>query len=125
MMRGDGMDEAPAVQRYKDVVAGLSAAADDLREQDRLRAAELARRLVDLDAAMARAGQRAALSLFAAEMAWERALDALWQESWMTLRRRPSPDGSADPARLNDLDLEVERAGAELAAAVRRRLWRL
>ena len=119
------MSDVPAVQRYKDVVADLSAAADDLRERDQLRAADLARQLVDLDAVMTRAGQRAALSLFAAEMAWERALDALWQESWMTLRRRPSPAGSANPARLDDLDLEVERAAAELADAVRRRLWRL
>ena len=41
--------EMPAAQRYKDVVADLSAAACDLRERDRQRSAELARRLVDLD----------------------------------------------------------------------------
>jgi hypothetical protein len=115
----------PAAQRYKDVIADLSAAADDLRERDRLRAAELARQLVDLDAAMARAAERAALSLFVAEVAWEDALDALWQESWMTLRRRPGSDRPADPSRMDELDLEVERAAAELHDAVRRRFWRL
>jgi hypothetical protein len=114
--------EMPAAQRYKDVVAGLSAAADGLRERDRQRVAELARRLVDLDAEMARTGDRATLSLVGAEMAWENALDALWQESWMTLRRRPAADPSA-ATRLDDLDLEVEQAAAELHDAVRRRFW--
>jgi len=66
-----GPRETPAAQRYKDVIADLSTVADDLRERDRLRAAELARELVDLDAAMKRAGDRAAVSLFFAEVAWE------------------------------------------------------
>ncbi len=118
-----GYWETPAVQRYKDVVADLSAAADDLRERDRLRAVELTRRLVDLDTAMTRAGERAALSVFAAEVAWEDALDALWQESWMTLRPRPGPAPSVEPARLNELDVEVEQATEELSEALRRRLW--
>lgn len=113
--------EVPAVRRYKDVVADLSAAADGLRERDRLRSAELARRLVDLDHDMARVGGRATLSLIGAEMAWDNALDELWQESWMTLRRRPAADPTADAGRLDDLDLEVEQAAAELHDAVRRR----
>lgn len=117
--------EPPAAQRYKDVVADLAAVADDLRERDRMRAAELERRLVDLDRARARAEERAALSVIAAEMAWENALDALWQESWMTLRRRPGADRDSDPARMDELDLEVEQAAAELREAVRRRLWPL
>jgi hypothetical protein len=112
-----------AAQRYKDVVADLAAAVDALRERDRLRATELARELVDLDDAMVRAGERAALSQFGAEMAWEEALDMLWQESWMTLRLRPVPAPSMDPTRLNELDRAVEDAAAELREAVRRRFW--
>lgn len=115
--------EVPAAQRYKDVIADLSAAADGLRERDRQRSAELARRLVDLDTDMARTGDRVTLTLIGAEMAWENALDALWQESWMTLRRRPAADPSAASTRLDDLDLEVEQAAAELHDAVRRRFW--
>jgi hypothetical protein len=115
--------QIPAAQRYKDVVADLAAAAEDLRERDRRRARELERELVDLDAETIRAGERAALSLITAEIAWDDALDALWQESWMTLRPRPAPDRSADPGRLDALDVEVEKAAAELKDATRRRLW--
>jgi hypothetical protein len=118
-----GPRETPAAQRYKDVIADLSTAADDLRERDRLRAAELARELVDLDAAMKRAGDRAAVSLFFAEVAWEDALDALWQESWMTLRPRPHPDPDADPAQLDELHAALDRASVELKDAARRRFW--
>ena len=118
-----GFGEPRAAQRYKDVVAGLSSAADELRERDRQRAKELERRLVDLDLAMGRAGERAALSLFAAEMAWENALDELWQESWMTLRPRPRPDSDTDPTRLAELDGEVEQASAGLRDAARRWFW--
>lgn len=113
----------PAAQRYKDVIADLAATVDALRERDRSRAAELARELVDLDEAMVRAGERAALSQFGAEMAWEEALDMLWQESWMTLRLRPVPTPSVDPARLQEFDRAVEDAAAELREAVRRRFW--
>jgi hypothetical protein len=120
------MTELPgprAAQRYKDVVADLAAAVDDLRERDRARGAELARDLVDLDDAMVRAGVRASLSQFGAEMAWEEALDLLWQESWMTLRLRPAPAPDMDPARMDELDRAVEDASAELREAVRRRFW--
>jgi hypothetical protein len=113
----------PAAQRYKDAIADLAAAVDDLRERDRARAAELARELVDLDDAMVRAGQRALLSQFGAEMAWEEALEMLWQESWMTLRLRPVPTPATDPARIDELDRAVENASAKLRDAVRRRFW--
>ena len=115
----------PAAQRYKAVVADLTAAADELRERDRVRAKELERKLVDLDAVMIRAGDRAVLSLLAAHIAWDNALNALWQESWMTLRPRPGSDLPVDPERLGECDVEVERAAAELDQAVRRRFWRL
>lgn len=109
-----------AAREYKDVIAGLTAAADELRERDRDRAAALARRLVELDDAMVRAAERAALSRLGVELAWEAALEALWAESWMTLRPRPAPDSRADPAHLDLLDEAVQQRAAELQAAVRR-----
>ena len=43
-----------------------------------------------------------------------RALDLLWAESWMKLRPCPAPDPKADPARLEDLDAEVDHRSDEL-----------
>jgi hypothetical protein len=110
-----------AAREYKDVIGELTAAADALRERDRSRFAELRRVLVELDEQMVHAERRAALSRLAVELQWDTVLDALWHESWMTLRPHPQPDPRAAPERLDELDVAAERAAEELLAAVRRR----
>lgn len=122
------MNERPpgaAAREYKEIIAGIAAAAEGLRERDRERAGELARRLVGLEDHMLLAGERAALSRFGVELAWESALEALWVESWLKLRPRPGPDPRGDPAAIDELDAEVEQRAAELTDAVRRRRFGL
>jgi hypothetical protein len=113
-----------AAREYKEVVAGIAAAAEALRERDRQRAVELNRELVALGEAMAHAEERAGLTRLGVELHWEAALEALWVESWLKLRPRPGPDKRADPAAIDDLDAEVEARSAELQEATRRR-WGL
>jgi hypothetical protein len=110
-----------AAREYKEVVAGIAAAAAALRERDRERAAALNRDLVGLAEAMAHAEERAGLTRLGVELHWEAALEALWVESWMKLRPRPGPDPRADPAAIDELDAEVEARAAELLEATRRR----
>jgi hypothetical protein len=113
-----------AAREYKEVIAGITAAAEALRERDRERAAALARELVGLTEAMERAEERAGLTRLGVELHWEAALEALWVESWMKLRPRPGPAPNVDPAAIDALDAEVEARSAELQEAVRRR-WGL
>ncbi|MFC4943999.1 hypothetical protein [Pseudonocardia sp. GCM10023141] len=115
----------PASRRYKEIVAGITQAVEDLGEQDRARAAELSRRLVELDARMLATGEGAALTRLGVELQWEAALEVLWVESWMKLRPRPGPDPRADPADLAALVADVEDAGEALQEAVRRRRFGL
>lgn len=117
-----------AAREYKKIMSGITAAADQLREHDRRRAAELTRELVDRDDAMARIGERAALTRLGVELHWEAALEVLWGESWMTLRPMPTTDqpGTAAVPSARDVDLDaldavVAQRFAELAEAVRRR----
>jgi len=110
-----------AAWRYKDVLAGLTTAVDELRERDRERAIALSRRLVELDDAMAQAGERAALTRLGVDLQWEAAMSALWAERWLALRPLPDPDPRADPADLDVLDAAVAQRAAELLEAVRRR----
>lgn len=111
-----------AARRYKEVIGELTAVADELRAHDEEQATALRRRLVDLDVAMVRAEERAAMSRFALELRWEAVLEALWPELWMTLKPRPRPAADADPDRLDALDDELDLAAAEVLAATRRRL---
>jgi hypothetical protein len=115
-----------AARDYKEVVAGIAAAAEALRERDRVRAAALARELVGLTEAMEHAEERAGLTRLGVDLHWEAALEALWVESWMKLRPRPRPRPAprATPADLDDLDAEVEARAAKLQEATRRR-WGL
>jgi hypothetical protein len=114
-----GAREHSAAREYKDVVAGLDAAADALRAADAERAADLAQELVARQDAMGRAAERAALTRAVVRLHWEAALDALWTESWLTLR--PLPDPPPSPGDLTALDAAVEQRATELLEAVRRR----
>jgi hypothetical protein len=117
--------EQSAARRYKEIMAEVTAAAGALREADRRRAAALRDRLIELEDGMLRAGERARLTASVVQLHWERALDLLWAEAWMSLRPRPEPDRAADPARLDDHDAEVQRRSDALREAVRRRWYEL
>ncbi|NMH97195.1 hypothetical protein [Pseudonocardia acidicola] len=110
-----------AARDYKAIIAGITSAADELRERDRERAVELSRDLVGLDDAMVRAEERAALTRLGVHLHWEAALETLWAESWMTLRPMPAPDERVDPAHIDALDAAVEQRFIELRDATRRR----
>lgn len=114
-----------AAREYKDIVDGLSGAASELREQDAERATALGYLRVAQHDAMVDAGDRAALTRLVVAMQWESALEALWAESWLTLRPPPAPTPGIDPARLDELAAEVARAADELHEATRRRRWGL
>lgn len=117
--------EPTPARRYKDVIAGLTVVAREVRTADQARAAALRQRLVRLDDEMVRVNGRALLTEAVVRMHWERALDLLWAESWMKLRLLPEPDEAVDPARLDDLDAEVARRADALREVVRRRWYEL
>jgi hypothetical protein len=85
------------------------------------RVAELRERLVELGRELDRAIDGRHLVRIAAALAWEDALEALWVESWMTMRPFPRPDRLAKAADPAALAAEIEQRSAELQAAVRGR----
>lgn len=111
-----------AAREYRDVVGELAQAAAALRERDQARAAQLKRELSEVDKDLRSAERRAAVTRLGVELGWDTVVDALWAESWMTLRPHPQPASDGDPARLDALDAEVEEAADAVRAAVRRLL---
>ncbi|MGE3285092.1 MAG: hypothetical protein AB7J32_03180 [Pseudonocardia sp.] len=128
-------DGSPYANKYKEKTAEHTAAADRLREEDRRRAVELGKRLVELEEARERAARSAAVSRAVVELHWEAALEALWAESWLKLL--PKPKAVADPeatpldrlddelARLAHLDEELARRSEALHVALHRSRWSL
>lgn len=114
-----------AAREYKDVLVGLTAAAEELRDRDRVRVDALVRRLEELAQALEQVGERAALTRFAVDMQWEAVLEVLWSASRIAMRPPPPPDPCADPANLDALNDAVADRGAELHEILRRRRFGL
>lgn len=110
-----------AARDYKDITGGMTDAVARVRRQDTERATQLGEELVELQDRMHAAGNRATLSEIVTLVRWELAMEALWAESWMTLRPLPLPDPNAAPGDLDYLDAVVEQRFQALLAVVGRR----
>lgn len=113
-----------AVERYREVVAGLAEAVGELRARDAARAEELRRELRERDRELVRATERVTLGRGMFELRWEAALQVLWSVEEPG-RPRPRPDRRADPARHDELERAADQALEELRASGDRRLFRL
>ncbi len=107
--------------RYKAEIAELTSGMAAEVDRNNARVRELRERVAELDRELLAAADRALLVRIAAELAWEDALEALWVESWITMRPFPRPDRMTKPGDAMALGAEVERRAAELLAAVRGR----
>lgn len=112
-----------AARAYKDVISELDAASAALREREGRQVAALERRLEELVVAAVDAERSAALARLAAELTWDRVVDELWHEAWMTLRGHPQPAADADPDALDALVVAVERAAEAVVETRRRRTF--
>lgn len=112
-----------AVERYREVVAGLAAAVGELRERDAERAEELRRELRERERALHAAADTVTLSRGMHELRWESALRVLWATE-QPGRPRPRPDLRADPDRAAALERAADDALEGLRDAGSRRLFR-
>jgi molybdopterin converting factor small subunit len=116
-------DRTPA-DTYKRAVRQVTGGMEAEVERNATRVRELREQLRELDRELLAADDRRLLVRIAANLAWEDTLEALWVESWITMRPFPRPDRFAkavDPAGVMALAAEIERRAAELVAAVKGR----
>ncbi|MEQ3550785.1 hypothetical protein WIS52_09905 [Pseudonocardia nematodicida] len=113
-----------AVDRYREVVAGLASAVGDLRERDAERAEELRRRLRSTERDLHGAADGLTLARGMFELRWEAALQVLWSAEEPG-KPRPRADHRADPARHEQLEREADEALDGLRESGTRRLFRL
>ena len=114
-----------AVDRYRELVGELDAAAARRRDAEHERAEDLTNRLADVDRALFAATDRAALTRLGVALRWESAVQALWQERWFRLRPEPEATGDSRPEHLDRLDTAVDAALEDLLAEIRKRRLRL
>lgn len=99
------------------ITEGIAAEVGGNKERVR----ELEQRVAVLRRELDAAADGRHLVRIAAALAWEDALEALWVESWMTMKPFPRPDRLAKAGDAAELAAIVEQRSAELQAAARRR----
>lgn len=113
-----------AARRYKARIAEVTGGLDARADLNAERIKELDRRVNALGWQLREASDRHLLTRLCVELAWESALDALWVESWITMRPFPKPDPWAKAADLDALLATVEQRAAELRSEVQGRRLR-
>jgi hypothetical protein len=87
-----------AVERYKEIIGSIDEAVEAMRAQDQAHVADLVARLSESQDRMADVIDREKIVKLGAQLHWESAVEALWDERWMRVSPMPKADETA-PAR--------------------------
>ncbi|MCO1660165.1 hypothetical protein [Pseudonocardia humida] len=121
---GDRLTKRRAVSpatAYKQAILEVTGGMEGEVKRNDERVRQLRERVAELDRDLSTAADRRLLVRIAANLAWEDALEALWVESWITMRPFPKPDRMAKAGDAMELGAEIEQRANELLAAVRGR----
>jgi hypothetical protein len=114
-------EQIPASERYKEIAGWATDAMARMREHDRERAAQLEREMADAEQRMAQLGVQERVVRMGVQLHWEAAVEALWNERWLTIGPLPRPDERAPDAGHLHFDAEVGRTYQALEEALGKR----
>jgi hypothetical protein len=115
-----------AARHYKARIVEATRGLEERAEANAARVEELEAAVTALGWELRAAGDRHLLALLCVELAWEGALDALWDQTWITMRPFPRPR-RPDSATRDDVDVllaDVEAKAAQLRDQVQGRRFR-
>ncbi|CAL9644525.1 hypothetical protein SUDANB95_06405 [Actinosynnema sp. ALI-1.44] len=115
------VEAVSAVERYKEVVALADESVQRMREVDHQRVKEALDRLVASQDRMAEAVEQEMLTRVGVTLLWEAALDALWDERWLTMKPLPNPDESVPPRPQEHYNGLMELAHQRLEDSLQKR----
>lgn len=120
------MTEPPlsAADRYRDVAALATHAAQQLRDHERAKAQRLRDELADGRARLAMAEAEHAEVVEGIRKRWDHAMDALFDEKWMQVSRMPDADSDAEPCEPSEAIRRVQVAYLELRETLGKARWR-
>ena len=115
------VEAVSAVERYKEIVALAGESVKRMREVDHHRVKEAMDRLVASQDRMAAAVEQEMLTRVGVTLLWEAALEALWDERWLTMKPQPAPDESVPPRPQEEYNGLMELAHQRLEEALQKR----
>lgn len=110
-----------AVERYKELAGLATESVDRMRRRDAERVAELDRALQDSQQRMALVAEQERVVRMGVRLHWEAAVEALWDERWMSVSPLPAPDESVPDLGQLHFDSELERTYQVLEDALSKR----
>ncbi|MEO6084370.1 MAG: hypothetical protein ABIQ18_14820 [Umezawaea sp.] len=114
-------DHRSAVERYKEIIGGAAEAVAAMRARDEARVAELVARLAESQERMARAVEHAKVVRLGAALHWESAVEALWDERWMSMSPMPKPDERVPPRDQREYNTAMDFAYQALEESLQKR----
>lgn len=107
-----------AARRYKEVAGLNTEAVERMREADRALADKLDQQVRATEQALAHVSERERVARVGVDIAWERAMEDLWGETW--LKVGPMPEPARSDTTPSDADVEVGRTLEALQEALRK-----
>ncbi|GDY30135.1 hypothetical protein [Gandjariella thermophila] len=115
------MSELPASERYREIAGWATDAIERMREADRERATELERELAAIEQRMAQLAVQERVVRMGVQLHWEAAVEALWNERWLTIGPLPKPDERVPEGSHLHFDAEVGRTYHALEESLSKR----
>ncbi|WP_285751502.1 hypothetical protein [Lentzea sp. NBRC 105346] len=110
-----------AVERYKEIIEGVTEATRRMRARDAERNAELTERLGRSQEQVAEINEREQMVRFGAELHWEAAKKQLWNETWLRMTVFPSPDESVPQRPQSEYNAAMDAAYEALEASLQKK----
>jgi hypothetical protein len=117
----DDEDPRPASELYKEIVGRGHAAVERIQQQDKQRVAQVERELEDAHSRFLEASEQERVARMTVHLLWEAAIEALWDEHWLTITPLPEPDKNAPQRERKYFDREIDRTYQELEEALKKR----
>ncbi|HEV3358269.1 MAG TPA: hypothetical protein VG247_15850 [Pseudonocardiaceae bacterium] len=109
-----------AARRYKEIAGLNTEAVERMREADRALVDRLAAQVLSAENALAQVSERERVARVGVELAWERAMEDLWGETWLKVEPMPEPARPTAMTAPRDADAEVGRTLEALQEALRK-----
>ncbi|MGW5649650.1 hypothetical protein ACWEV3_33230 [Saccharopolyspora sp. NPDC003752] len=103
-------EQIPAAERYREITARATTAAQQLRKHERERAGELGEAVAAGKQRREAADEQREKVLDDVRKRWNAAMEALWNERWMRVTSMPDPDRTAKPSTPDDSRRDVQQA---------------
>lgn len=103
-------EQVPAAERYKEITALATTAAQQLRRHERERAGELGEAVAAGRQRREAADEQREQVVEDVRKRWNAAMEALWDERWMQVKGMPDPDPTAQESTPDDSRREVQAA---------------